>query len=747
MTTYPGRYSSAMTAELSGASTTLSGISSASAAGVVLIFTWSFVGATTPGSTVPTSSTPGLGPFSLVLRDAGNHATGSDYVTLEVYKAAYDCTGLTPAHLNSASVGVTAPPSSSSWRAAYFVADDAHPTSILSSSVNDFTGTGTLSTPLTGVVAHSLLLFMGVRRLDSIGDPSAFLPSGMTGDGSINLGVTSAYTSGGAAIYGTTAAGGNLTVGWTHSEVVLDSVCAAVALAPYIPTASLSALPTAIYNSTCIGDTSTLTWSTSDSTSRSIDQGVGSVAVSGSEDVSPIATTTYTLTASNPSNSATATATVIVTPNTVAPDVTTGAISYFNDGATFDAGRYVVGYDSGAYKINPGITQQPGVPWGVGFRDNDAQIDGSHGYYVTDGASNEARGPGNLAGYASQAAAEAGNAGEIAFYDHVGGPIGIYLLDGKYSDNVAGNPSPTFTLCGPIDATLTASASSIDVGDSVTLTWGTTNATSATDPVGGSTTSGSQSVSPTADTTYSMTANGAASNTKTVTLTVTVNQPTAPTALTATGQCGGTIDLAWSGATHTASYSLERSATGADSWSEIYAGSTAAYTDTPPVAGAAYWYRVKSVKSSATSGASTTATDASILPAPTPTGLTVTAGDTTNALAWSSPVGSYGTITVNIYRSTATGAETLLASGQTGASYTDTGLTNGQPYYYTLAFVNDCGTGSQCAEVSATPQYGVNPFSAASSPSTTYTVDTPPTSTYTTGAAPSTTYTPTPPPG
>lgn len=74
------------------------------------------------------------------------------------------------------------------------------------------------------------------------------------------------------------------------------------------PTAKLTAAPTTIK----AGNSATLTWSTTNATTVSIDNGIGTVAASGSTTVSPTATTTYTLTATGSSGTVTATATVTV---------------------------------------------------------------------------------------------------------------------------------------------------------------------------------------------------------------------------------------------------------------------------------------------------------------------------------------------------------------------------------------------------------------------------------------------------
>src|SRR5579884_1951637 len=79
---------------------------------------------------------------------------------------------------------------------------------------------------------------------------------------------------------------------------------------PVTPSATLSISPNAVTS----GTTATLAWSTQGATSVTIDNGIGSVAASGSHAVTPQQTTTYTLTASNSAGTTTATAVITVTP-------------------------------------------------------------------------------------------------------------------------------------------------------------------------------------------------------------------------------------------------------------------------------------------------------------------------------------------------------------------------------------------------------------------------------------------------
>jgi hypothetical protein len=139
---------------------------------------------------------------------------------------------------------------------------------------------------------------------------------------------------------------------------------------------SFSANPSTITE----GESSTLSWSVTDATTVTIDNGVGSVALSGTTVVNPTTTTTYTLTATNTAGSVTATTTVTVgsaltvtyngngnTAGTVPVDPS----SPYQSGATVT----VLGNTGDLSRINDGGTSYRVTSWNI-------KADGSGAYYM-----------------------------------------------------------------------------------------------------------------------------------------------------------------------------------------------------------------------------------------------------------------------------------------------------------------------------------------------------------------------------
>jgi len=131
------------------------------------------------------------------------------------------------------------------------------------------------------------------------------------------------------------------------------------------------------------------------------------------------------------------------------------------------------------------------------------------------------------------------------------------------------------------------------------------------------------------------------------------------------------------------------------------------FTDTGLTNGTTYYYTVKAVNSV---GSSPSATEASATPVTVPSApqaLTATSGNGTATLSWSPPASNGGAAVTgyDVYRGTTSSGEatTPIATNVSGTSFTDTGLSNGTKYYYTVAAINSVGTSQQSAEASATP--------------------------------------------
>src|SRR3954470_22566881 len=109
------------------------------------------------------------------------------------------------------------------------------------------------------------------------------------------------------------------------------------------PTASLTASPSAVD----AGQTSTLSWSSQNASTLSIDPGMPSVSSSGSLQIRPVKTTTYTLTANGAGGTARTTATVTVQPAPPSKSTLSGVLTYHNNTAR-------TGQNLGETALNPG---------------------------------------------------------------------------------------------------------------------------------------------------------------------------------------------------------------------------------------------------------------------------------------------------------------------------------------------------------------------------------------------------------
>lgn len=185
--------------------------------------------------------------------------------------------------------------------------------------------------------------------------------------------------------------------------------------------------------------------------------------------------------------------------------------------------------------------------------------------------------------------------------------------------------------------------------------------------------------------------------------------PAAPTGLAATAG-DSQVALAWTAASGATSYNVYYSTTTGvttANGTKVSGISSTSYTKTGLTDGTPYFFIVTAVNSAGESAASAqvTSTPAAALPA-APTGLVATPGDTQVALSWTAATGA---TSYNLYYSTT--SPVTVSSGTkvgsiSGASYTVTGLTDGQIYYFIVTAVNGGGESTASTPASATPTSG-----------------------------------------
>jgi len=189
--------------------------------------------------------------------------------------------------------------------------------------------------------------------------------------------------------------------------------------------------------------------------------------------------------------------------------------------------------------------------------------------------------------------------------------------------------------------------------------------------------------------------------------------PAIPASLSATPSVSKII-LSWPSAASATSYNVYRSTTsGGEGTTALKTGiGGTSYSDTTTVNGTTYYYTVAAVNTNGTSAQSVEASATPQTPPTFPHGLTATAGDGQITLAWTA---SAGTTSYNVLRGTTSGGEsaTPIATGITGTSYVNTGLTNGTAYYYKMTATGPTGTSTASTEAHATPYLLVRPTTSA----------------------------------
>jgi parallel beta-helix repeat protein len=137
----------------------------------------------------------------------------------------------------------------------------------------------------------------------------------------------------------------------------------------------------------------------------------------------------------------------------------------------------------------------------------------------------------------------------------------------------------------------------------------------------------------------------------------------------------------------------------------ITLGNVLTYTNTGLTNGQIYYYRVSAINSAGQGGQSNELSATPLTTPSAPTLTSATPGDTQVVLVWTVPASNGGALITgyNVYQGTASGGEVLLTTLGNVLTYTSTGLTNGQIYYFKVSAINSAGPGAQSNELSATP--------------------------------------------
>jgi hypothetical protein len=159
--------------------------------------------------------------------------------------------------------------------------------------------------------APSVVVFDANPRTITVGQ-SATIVWNVTGAGSVIIdpGVGTASPAGSITVSPTATTTYTLSASGLTGNV---SRSVTITVNPLPVTASFDVTP----NTITVGASAVLQWNVTGATNVKIDPGIGTVPVSGGQSVSPTATTTYVLTATNSSSSVTRAVTVIVNPPSI----------------------------------------------------------------------------------------------------------------------------------------------------------------------------------------------------------------------------------------------------------------------------------------------------------------------------------------------------------------------------------------------------------------------------------------------
>ena len=178
-----------------------------------------------------------------------------------------------------------------------------------------------------------------------------------------------------------------------------------------------------------------------------------------------------------------------------------------------------------------------------------------------------------------------------------------------------------------------------------------------------------------------------------------VQVPPTPTGVAA-APGNAQVVVTWNTSTGATSYHVKRSTTSGGPYTQVGAPTTTSYTDTGLTDGTAYYYVVSAVNSAGESANSSEVNATPVASPAAPTGVFATPGNAQVVVAWTA---SAGATSYHVKRGTTSGGPYTQVGAPIASPYTDTGLTNGTPYYYVVSALNAGGESANSAQVTATP--------------------------------------------
>jgi len=180
----------------------------------------------------------------------------------------------------------------------------------------------------------------------------------------------------------------------------------------------------------------------------------------------------------------------------------------------------------------------------------------------------------------------------------------------------------------------------------------------------------------------------------------TVGSPPGSFAISSAVAGNAQVVVIWGASTGSVSYTLKRGTTSGSYPTTVSTSATSPFTDTGLTNGTPYFYMVTAVNTSGTTNANAEASATPIAPPGSFAISSAVAGDAQVVVTWGASTGS---VSYTLKRGTTSGSYPTTVSTSATSPFTDTGLTNGTPYFYMVTAVNTSGTTNANAEASATP--------------------------------------------